>query len=129
MKPNPPEPLPSMPEPAQPEPCAGDLVAAWCQGWSASHGGRQPDASLVRRVAGICKGIAKDRTDVDSWRTAWRAAQKAGGKGRWDIVSELAEPAPASSTNGAFDLLQQRQAESQAARALMRLLPGGRDDG
>lgn len=85
-------PLPQMPEQPAREPKAGDLVAAWCSSWSETHNGSQPDATVVRRVAGICKAIAKDRTDLDSWRAAWFAAKAAGRKGRFDIVSELCEP-------------------------------------
>lgn len=85
-------PLAGMPEPAPPTPTAGDLVAAWCEGWSSTHDGNQPDPSVLRRVRGICRNVARDRTDLESWRAAWRAARSAGVKGRYDVVAELAAP-------------------------------------
>lgn len=90
--------LPGMPEPPAPTPKAGDLVAAWCQGWTASHDGEQPHPSVVRRVAGICRNVAKDCDDIDAWRDAWRAAVTAGGRGRFDVIGELAAPNTASAT-------------------------------
>jgi hypothetical protein len=87
------EPLAGMPAPAakEVEPSAGALVAAWCGGWTETRG-EQPHPSLVRRVAGICRNVAKDCGDVDDWRAAWRAARSAGRDGRWDIVTQLAAP-------------------------------------
>lgn len=89
------EPLMGMPEPEQrtPEPNAGELVAAWCSGWSDAHGGAQPHGSVVRRVAGVCKNVAKDCADIEEWRAAWRAAAEAGRAGRYDVVAHLAAPA------------------------------------
>jgi hypothetical protein len=92
-------PLDGMPDQPQPEPTAADLVAAWCTGWSGTHDGDQPDPSVLRRVRGICRNVARDRTDLDSWRAAWRAARAAGRKGRYDIVGELAAPAAAGRQN------------------------------
>lgn len=85
-------PLDGMPAPEPPAPTAGDLVSAWCTGWASEHGGQYPDASVVKRVAGCCRTIAKDRTDLASWQAAWRAARTAGTRGRYDIVAQLAAP-------------------------------------
>src|SRR5262245_36082701 len=88
-----PLPLSPLPEPTVKPPNVGDLVAAWCEGWSSTHGGEQPHPSLVKRVAGCCKNASKACASVDDWRDLWRAARKAGGSGRFDVVAELAAPA------------------------------------
>lgn len=91
-------PLAGMPEPTR-APSAGDLVAAWCDGWSDTRG-RAPDASVVRRVSGACSQVAKTRTDIESWQTAWHAARDAGRVGRYDLVGHLADFRPPSNQRG-----------------------------
>lgn len=83
-----------MPEPQRPPPNAGDLVAAWVDGWSASHGGRAPHDAVVRRVAGICRELGKQCESLESWRDAWHAASAAGARGRYDVIDVLAETTP-----------------------------------
>lgn len=113
------QPLEGMPGDPPKPPTAGDLVTAWCEGWSASHAGAAPDPSVVRRVAGICRNVAKDRTDMDSWRAAWRAAIAAGRAGKYDIVSVLAAPAPlAQKGNHYLQLAQDNAARKSAAGML-----------
>jgi hypothetical protein len=83
-------------EQKQPEvrpPNAGDLVAAWVDGFSEQRG-RPPDDSVVRRVAGNCKQVANTRGDVESWRVAWFAAKDAGRRGQYDVVAYLADYQP-----------------------------------
>lgn len=75
-------------------PNAGALVKAWCEGFSETREGKTPDDSVVRRVAGSARQIAKTRTDMESWRTAWHAAKDAGRMGRFDIVAHLADFQP-----------------------------------
>ncbi len=91
--------LEGMPTEPPPPPTAGDLVAAWCSGYKAVKQ-VDPDPSVVRRVAGICRSIARDRTDLDSWREAWRAALAAGRMGRFDVVAVLAAGPGPQSTPG-----------------------------
>jgi len=106
---NEPEPpaLPGMPLPPLPEPNAGHLVAAWCENWSAAHHGRQPDPSVVKRVAGGCRQVAKTRTSRESWVTAWQAAGDAGRRGLMDVVTYLADyRPPARAATGANAAMQ-----------------------
>lgn len=83
-------------EEEQPKPTAGDLVAAWCSGYSNARQGRTPHTALVRRVAGVSRNIARDCTTLDEWRTAWRACLAAGRAGRFDVVPFLADEQPRS---------------------------------
>lgn len=116
--------LPGMPElPSAPvEPNAGHLVAAWCSAWSSTHNGAQPDPTVVRRVAGVCRSIAKDRTDLDSWRDAWHAAKAAGARGRFDIVGELCAPVVTSNARGNHFLAIARE-QSVAAQLDAAITP------
>lgn len=111
-----PLPLDGMPPPPPNPPTAQDLVAAWVTGWTTAHGGAQPDPSVLKRVRGICRNVARDRTDIESWRCAWRAANRAGRRGRYDIVGELAEPA-APSTRGNHYLSIAREAATRQSTA------------
>lgn len=92
------QPFEGMPTDEPKPPTAGDLVAAWCAGFK-DWQGCDPDPSVVRRVAGVCRAIARDRTDDESWRTAWRAALAAGRMGRFDVVAVLAT-GPTPQTRG-----------------------------
>ena len=76
-------------------PTAGDLVAAWCSGYTQVRH-IQPHPNVVRRVAGVAKNIGKDCTEIDHWRQAWRAAHAAGKQGRWDITCLLIDEQPRS---------------------------------
>lgn len=89
------------PEPKAPElrpPDAGHLVAAWCEGFTERRG-KQPDESVLQRVRGTCKQVAKTRTDRDSWVTAWQAAKDAGRRGQYDVVAYLADYRPPARGN------------------------------
>lgn len=103
------EPLMGMPEPESkpPEPSAGELVRAWCSAWSANHQGDQPHGSVVRRVAGICRNVAKDCDGIEEWRAAWYAARDAGAAGQYDVVRFLAAPAPAGRGNHYLALVRE----------------------
>lgn len=83
-------------EEEQPKPTAGDLVAAWCAGYSKARADRPPHTALVRRVAGICRSVSRDCETIEDWRTAWRACLAAGRAGRFDIVPFLADEQPRS---------------------------------
>lgn len=59
------------------------------QAWLAAYTGRwgTPDPSLKRRAFGTIKGLARDRSDLDSWRALWTAAAQAGEAGRWNVAT------------------------------------------
>lgn len=119
-------PLEGMPDPAprQVEPNAGELVAAWCRSWTATHGGEQPHGSVVRRVAGVCRNVAKDCRDLEEWRAAWRAARDAGLEGRYDVVAYLASPQRTGRGNHYLELVQ-NPGEAATGGLLGSMLAGG----
>jgi len=100
--------------PVQAMPTARDLVKAWCDGWADARG-KSPDDSVVRRVAGSCGQIAKTRSDLESWRTAWQAAKDAGRQGRYDVVAHLADYQPPKRLDSRTNLgaIRTQQAKEQ----------------
>jgi hypothetical protein len=89
-----PESDPPTNEVAHTEPTAQHLVAAWVDGYREAREGRDPHPTLVRRVAGQCRAIAKDCKTVEHWRTAWRGALAAGRAGKIGIALFLADEQP-----------------------------------
>lgn len=104
-------------EQEQPKPTAGDLVAAWCAGYSKARADKPPHTALVRRVAGICRSVAKDCDTIEDWRTAWRACLAAGRAGRFDVVPFLADEQPRS-------LVQVKGTQSAREAVIARLQQG-----
>lgn len=113
--------MPEPPPPEPPEPSAGQLVAAWCRGWSEANGGQQPHAAVVRRVAGVCRNIGKDCAVIEDWSAAWRASLMAGRAGRYDVVGYLA--APVQQTRGNHYLAIARAGEPPSVALGQALAP------
>lgn len=115
-------PLTGMPEPepgAPPLPSAGLLVAAWVDGWSQAHNGAQPHPSVVKRVAGVARNVAKECTNVDQWRDAWRASLAAGRQGRYDVVAHLAAPVQQTRGNHYLSIARDTMPASTALAAAL----------
>ena len=114
-------PLAGMPEPeTKPrEPNAGELVRAWCRGWSERNEGAQPHPSVVKRVAGVCRNVARDCETLEQWQDAWRAALTAGRCGRYDVIAHLAAPTPQTRGNHYLAIARDTNPASTALAAAL----------
>lgn len=76
--------LPGMPQ-EQPPRTAGDLVAAWVDGYTQARG-TPPLSSQVQRMAGSAKRLAPDLTDDAAWDAGLHLAERAGRDSFYDLV-------------------------------------------
>lgn len=98
---------------------------AWHKGYQETHRDR-PDPTYAKRAMNKVTNLAKDRTDLDTWRNLWRAARDAGRAGAWNVDAYLAPP-PASryQTRGNKFL----NVMEDDATAMLRMLDGHRELG
>ena len=69
-------------------PTGRDLFTAWIDAFTERRG-QAPDASVHGPLRGQVSRIVKSRSDLESWRQAWRAARACGLRGDWRICDEL----------------------------------------
>jgi hypothetical protein len=77
------------PQPAAPN--AGHLVRAWWVGYRETKQ-RPPHKSLIRRVAGRAKQLAKDCDSREEWQEAYDAFLDAGRAGKYEPLAFYNEP-------------------------------------
>lgn len=80
------------PAQVQPMPTGRDLFAAWVDAYSTAHGAR-PDPSINGQLSGRVREVVKTRTDLESWRHAWRAFKAAGAEGSLYLAKFMLDPA------------------------------------
>lgn len=84
------EPEPETTDETGPPKTAQTLVARWCDGYRSVNDGRDAHRSVMGRVAGQARNLAKAcGTDHDSWVDAYHAAYAAGVAGSWDLTRHL----------------------------------------
>lgn len=81
-----------------PVPTGATLYAAWIDAYRTSHG-RDPDPAVRGPLLGAVRAVTKTRTDLDSWRHAWRSFRAAGTAGSTYVTRYLLQPSqPATPT-------------------------------
>lgn len=93
-------------------PTAGDLVAAWVDGYQLGQG-KAPTPALVKRVSGKAKELSKG-LGLEEMRAAWHACRNAGREGVWDVVSyrpRSATPDPTRNGNHALRIAEELRSQ------------------